>query len=73
MNFPPDDTTEAEQHTTLAKSIALVNAMTPAERDAMVKRQIEGIAKAEMSWPKPKFHYENGVKVYDSYEDYCND
>ena len=48
-------------------------AMTDDEREEMYARQREGYARAEASWPKPKFHYENGVKVYDSYEDYCND
>ena len=43
------------------------------EKDAMIKKQAESWVRAELNWPKPKFHYENGVKVYDSYEDYCND
>lgn len=50
-----------------------VAAMTPAEVDAMVRRQIEGVVRAEMSWPRPKFEMVDGVKVYASYEDYCND
>lgn len=48
------------------------DAMSPEEKDKMLRQQIEGVAKAEASWPKPKFKYINGVKVYDSYEDYCN-
>lgn len=47
--------------------------MTPEERAAMHKRQAESWARAEMNWPKPKFKYIDGVKVYESYEDYCND
>ncbi len=41
-------------------------------QEEMWKRQREGYAKAEASWPKPIFHWENGTNVYDSYEDYCN-
>lgn len=48
-----------------------VAAMTPAEREAMYAEQREGYARAEASWPKPKFEMLNGVKVYASYEDYC--
>jgi hypothetical protein len=36
------------------------------------RRQRESCVRAEMSWPKPRYHWENGVKVYESYEDYCN-
>ncbi|MFA6159425.1 MAG: hypothetical protein WC763_07405 [Candidatus Paceibacterota bacterium] len=50
-----------------------VKAMSPEAREEMMRKQREGYVKAEMSWPKPKFHYENGVKVYHSYEDYLND
>lgn len=57
----------------LAKTKAEVDAMTPAQREAMLHVQAESWARAEASWPKPRFHYENGVKVFDSYEDYCND
>lgn len=56
----------------LAEAVAKVKAMTPEAREEMFRKQREGYAKAEASWPKPKFHYENGVKVYPSYEDYCN-
>ncbi len=47
--------------------------MTPEEKYVMFKVQGESWARAEASWPKAKFHYENGVKVYESYKDYCND
>lgn len=42
--------------------------MTPEELEA----QRQGYARAEASWPLGKFKMVNGVKVYDSYEDYCN-
>lgn len=56
----------------LADAKAKVGAMSPAEVEAMVAAQRDGYARAEMSWPNPKFKMVDGVKVYDSYEDYCN-
>ena len=57
----------------LAEAKRRVAAMTPEELEAMLKVQREGYARAEASWPKPKFEWKDGVKVYASYEDYCND
>lgn len=57
----------------LKRSKEYMDAMTPEAREAMFRKQAEGWAKSEASWPKPKFKMINGVKVYDSYEDYCND
>lgn len=51
---------------------ARVAAMTPMEYDAMIAAQKASFVRAEMMWPKPKFKDVNGVRVYDSYEDYCN-
>jgi hypothetical protein len=48
---------------------AAAHKMTEAE----IKAQRESYVRAEMSWPKAKFKWVDGVKVYDSYEDYCND
>lgn len=48
-------------------------AMTPEQQEAELRQQREGYARAEASWPKPKYAWVNGVKVYASYEDYCND
>ena len=56
----------------IAEGKARVAAMTPEERKAMFEAQRQGYARAEASWPKPKFKWVDGVKVYDSYEDYCN-
>lgn len=50
-----------------------VKAMTPEEREAMRIAQRDSYAKAELAMPKPNFKWVNGAKVYDSYEDYCND
>lgn len=47
--------------------------MTPEERAEMYRQQRESFVRGEMSWPKPRFRWENGVKVYESYEDYLND
>jgi hypothetical protein len=47
--------------------------MTKEEIEEMFHKQREGYVRAEMSWPKPKFKWIDGVKVYESYEDYCND
>lgn len=57
----------------LEESKNRVAAMSEEEREEMFRRQREGYVKAEMSWPKPNFHWEKGVKVYHSMEDYYND
>jgi hypothetical protein len=48
-------------------------AMSPDDQKKMRDAQRESWVRAEMSWPKPKFKMIDGVKVYDSYEDYLND
>ena len=35
----------------LREAVERVRAMSPAERDAMVRAQIESVARAEASWP----------------------
>lgn len=57
----------------LEEAAKRVAAMPLAEREAMFKQQRDGWVRAEMSWPKAKYRWINGVKIYDSYEDYCND
>jgi hypothetical protein len=57
----------------IQRAVAAMDAMTPQAREEMFRRQRESYVRAEMSWPKPKFKWVNGVKVYDSFEDYCND
>ena len=56
----------------IAESQKRYEAMTPEQQAAMWKAQRDGYVRAEMSWPKPKLKWENGVKVYASYEDYHN-
>lgn len=57
----------------LKRAAAQVAAMSPAEREEMYRQQRDSYVRAEMSWPKANYKWVNGVKVYDSYEDYCND
>ena len=55
----------------LAKSAAKVASMTEMEYDQMIAAQRASWVRAEMLWPKAKFKMVGGIKVYDSYEDYC--
>lgn len=57
----------------LKESAAIVAAMSPAEKADMIRQQGESWARAEASWPRAKYKWVNGVKVYNSYADYCND
>lgn len=57
----------------IAESVAKVKAMSESERSEMIRAQGESWARAEASWPKARWHMEGGIKVYESYEDYCND
>jgi len=56
----------------LAEAKKKWDAMSDEEKQAQIKAQAQSWARAEASWPKPRFKYVNGVKVYGSYEDYCN-
>lgn len=55
----------------LKEAIARAKAMTPMEYEIMMAAQRASFVRAETMWPKPKFKYVNGVKVYESYADYC--
>ena len=57
----------------LKKAAADFAALSPEAKKALLRQQAVAYAKAELEWQKAKFHWENGVKVYESYEDYCND
>ena len=57
----------------LRKAAEAVAAMTPEEREEMLRKQRDSWARAEASWPKPKFKIVDGVKVYATWEDYCDD
>ncbi len=54
-------------------TITVIGAGGHEERARMLRRQAESWARAEASWPKPKFRMVGGVKVFDSIEDYYND
>ncbi len=55
------------------EAMAKFNALTPEQQAEHRRLQQESWVRTEMSWPKAKFKYVNGAKVYDSFEDYCND
>lgn len=57
----------------LREAVARTLAMTPEEREEMFRRQRESWARSIADWPKPNYEMIDGVKVYASYEDYCND
>jgi len=63
----------AELEEALRRARAQVETMTPEQRDEMIREQARSWARAEASWPKPRYEWRDGVKVYASYEDYCND
>ena len=50
-----------------------VDALSPEQKAEMLRQQGESWARAEATWPKPKYKWVNGVKVYASFEEYCND
>jgi|JI8StandDraft_1071087.scaffolds.fasta_scaffold138554_4 hypothetical protein len=56
----------------LAKAKAAWNAMTPEQQQTELTLQRESWVRAEMAQPPAKYEMVNGVKVYASYEDYCN-
>jgi hypothetical protein len=49
------------------------DSLTPEEQAEHRRKQAESWVRSIVDWPKPNFHWENGVKVYHSFEDYCND
>lgn len=49
-----------------------LDSLTPEERAEHFRCQRESWVRAELSWPAPRFQWVDGVKVYESYEDYCN-
>lgn len=63
---PRPELTEA-----LKRSKEIVDAMTDEEREAMYAAQRASFVRGELSWPAARFKMVNGVKVYESYADYC--
>lgn len=64
---------DGELQALLAKAQARFDALTPEQQAEERRRQRESWIRGEMGWPKPKFEWVNGAKVYASFEDYCND
>lgn len=67
------DIDRSELDRLLKAAAEVVAEMTPEEKAAMHESQRQSWVRGEMGWPKPKFKWVNGAKVYDSYSDYCND
>lgn len=57
----------------LEASKKLVDAMTEEQKERMYAAQRGSWVRSIVDWPKPKYKWINGVKVYDSIEDYYND
>jgi hypothetical protein len=57
----------------LRESAEAVQKMTPEQREEMFRQQRESWVRSVVEWPKSNYRWEDGVKVYDSYEDYLND
>ena len=57
----------------IKQAVAKFNAMTPEQQAAMREAQRQSWVRSILNWPKPKYNLVNGIKVYNSYEDYCND
>lgn len=57
----------------LRKACVEFDALPPHEQAEIRRQQRQSWVRAERSWPTPKYKWVDGVKVYDSYEDYCND
>jgi hypothetical protein len=55
------------------ESIERYDKMTPEQKHAMYEAQRQSFLRSIVEWPKPKYKWVNGVKVYESYSDYCND
>ena len=57
----------------IQQAAAKYKALSPEQKAAHDAAQRASFVRSIVDWPKPKFRWENGVKVYDSFEDYCND
>lgn len=65
--------TDEELKKLVTDAQARFDALTPEQQAEHRRAQRDSYVRAELSWPKPKYRWIDGVKVYDSYEDYCND
>lgn len=65
--------TNAELAALVAAAQARYDALTSEEKAKHDQAQRDSFVRSCVEWPKPNYRWENGVKVYASYEDYCND
>jgi hypothetical protein len=65
--------TEAELKVLVADALRRYNALSPEQKADHNKAQRESFVRSIVAWPKPNYRWVNGIKVYASYEDYCND
>ena len=56
----------------IKKACADFDALPEAEQREIRRQQRESWVRGEMSWPKPKYKWIGGAKVYDSLDDYYN-
>jgi hypothetical protein len=57
----------------VAEAEARYQALTPEQKIVHDKAQRESFVRGQVGWPAPKYRSVNGVKVYESLEDYYND
>jgi hypothetical protein len=57
----------------LQEAVEAFNKLSPEEQEKVYQAQRESWVRSVMLWPKPKYKWVDGVKVYDSIEDYHND
>jgi hypothetical protein len=65
--------TEQELHEMVQAAVARFDALTPEQQREHRLAQQQSFVRSIVEWPKPKFRWEHGAKVYESFEDYCND
>jgi hypothetical protein len=65
--------TEDELKKLVAEAQARFDAMTPEQQAEHREAQRQSWVRGEMGWPQAKYKWIDGVKVYDSIEDYYND
>lgn len=65
--------TSAELLALVKASVEAFKALPKDEQERQMDEQRKSYVRSEMAWPKSKYKFVNGVKVYDSYEDYVND
>lgn len=57
----------------LSEALEWVRTLSDEDRERLMRAQQASYARSITDWPKSNFEWINGVKVYSTYEDYCND